>query len=246
MSDDIRRPDDAPDDEFADPEATRLVAGPLATVEPDSGHATMPDVSEVQQAAGGRPTLVIIHGAGVGQRYFLDERSYILGRAETCDLSLDDDTASRRHCELAVTPDGVRVTDLGSRNGTFVNDLPAREPTTVADGDVLRVGRTLLKYLGGRNVEVAYFEEIHRVMTTDGLTGALNRRGLDAEVERRWYEWRRYKRAFSLVMFDLDHFKSVNDTHGHRVGDRVLAAIGKIVLDMKPEEHPRCCRPTTR
>jgi len=70
-------------------------------------------------------------------------------------------------------------------------------------------------------------------MTTDGLTGALNRRGLDAEIERRWYEWRRYKRSFSVIMFDLDHFKAVNDTYGHRVGDRVLSTIGKIVLEMK-------------
>jgi len=240
MADEPRKPDADVDDanEFEDPEATRLVSGSLAALEPEVpaiAHATQPDVLGVGEHTPhvAKPTLVIIHGNDMGQRYVLDERSFVVGRGEGCDLRLDDDTASRRHCELTLVGDRLTARDLGSRNGTFVNDEVLADTVDVRDGDVLRVGRTLLKFLGGRNVEVAYFEEIHRAMTTDGLTGALNRRGLDAELERRWYEWRRYKRSFSVVMFDLDHFKAVNDTYGHRVGDRVLARVGKIVLDMK-------------
>ena len=236
MADEREHPDAEPEDEFADPEATRLVSEPLLpALDPDEPRerTTEPDIAELRHAASGRPTLVVIHGASVGQRFLLDERAYVIGRADTCDVCLDDDTASRRHCQLTVGADGLHLVDLGSRNGSYVNDVSAATPLPVVDGDVLRVGRTLLKYLGGRNVEMEYFEEIHRVMTTDGLTGALNRRGLDAELERRWYEWRRYRRSFALVMVDLDHFKAVNDTHGHRVGDRVLADLGKIVLDMK-------------
>jgi diguanylate cyclase (GGDEF)-like protein len=238
MTDEPRPPDDDDDrNEFEDAEATKLVSEPLPALVAEplaAGLATQPDLLDAAATrTAGRPTLVIIHGSDTGQRFVLGERTYVVGRAEGCDLRLDDDTASRRHAELVVGAVGVTVRDLGSRNGTYVNDNAALEPRWVDDGDVLRIGRTLLKFLCGANVETAYFEEIHRVMTSDGLTGALNRRGLDAELERRWYEWRRYKRSFSLVMFDLDHFKRVNDTHGHRVGDRVLASIGRIVLDMK-------------
>lgn len=239
MTDEPRRPDDDDDErnEFEDAEATKLVSEPLSVLVPEPvmhGLPTEPDLLGVAVArSAGKPTLVIIHGSDTGQRFVLDARVYVMGRAEGCDLRLEDDTASRRHAELIVGADGVTVRDLGSRNGTYVNDHAALQPRLVTDGDVLRVGRTLMKFLCGANVETAYFEEIHRVMTTDGLTGALNRRGLDAELERRWYEWKRYKRSFSLVMFDLDHFKRVNDTHGHRVGDRVLASIGRIALDMK-------------
>ncbi len=64
---------------------------------------------------------------------------------------------------------------------------------------------------------------------TDGLTGVANRRAFDLELERQLARWRRYGTRFALIMFDIDHFKNVNDRHGHLAGDAVLRAISELI-----------------
>ena len=64
--------------------------------------------------------------------------------------------------------------------------------------------------------------ELRLLATTDGLTGALSRRGFREEASRAVALALRYRYDLSLIMFDLDHFKVINDTHGHPTGDRVL------------------------
>ncbi|UUL81824.1 sensor domain-containing diguanylate cyclase [Sphingomonas qomolangmaensis] len=70
--------------------------------------------------------------------------------------------------------------------------------------------------------------ELRLIAQVDHLTGALTRRGFVAQAEREIARARRYGRPSSLVMLDLDHFKSVNDTYGHPAGDRVLNHVAKI------------------
>jgi len=64
---------------------------------------------------------------------------------------------------------------------------------------------------------------------TDPLTGLPNRRAFDDELGRRIAEWRRRGAAFCLVLIDIDHFKRLNDTHGHPAGDRVLCRVAKAI-----------------
>jgi len=67
-------------------------------------------------------------------------RVLVVGRAVTSDLPIYDPTVSRKHAELSLTPSGVRVNDLGSSNGTFVNGTRITD-TTVGDGDVVTFGK---------------------------------------------------------------------------------------------------------
>jgi diguanylate cyclase len=60
---------------------------------------------------------------------------------------------------------------------------------------------------------------------TDALTGVLNRRAFDDELERRVSEYQRYRQPVSLLLFDIDHFKKFNDTYGHQTGDQVLRLV---------------------
>lgn len=62
---------------------------------------------------------------------------------------------------------------------------------------------------------------------TDALTGVFNRRMFDDELTRRFAQWRRQKTPFTLAMVDVDHFKKVNDVHGHVVGDQVLRGVAQ-------------------
>ena len=97
-------------------------------------------------------------------------------------------------------------------------------------GDQLKVGRTILKFIVGDDVEAQYHEEIYRLMTTDGLTQLNNKRYFDEMLDREVARAKRYKRTFSLLVFDLDHFKSVNDRFGHLAGDAILRQLGAILL----------------
>jgi diguanylate cyclase (GGDEF)-like protein len=66
-------------------------------------------------------------------------------------------------------------------------------------------------------------ERIERLVVTDALTGSLNRHGIMPMLDAAWAQAQRHGRPLSVVLFDLDHFKRVNDQHGHGVGDEVLA-----------------------
>jgi diguanylate cyclase len=74
--------------------------------------------------------------------------------------------------------------------------------------------------------------ETHAVEArTDALTGLANRRAFDDEMARRLAEFQRHQRIFSVMMIDVDHFKKLNDTHGHQAGDAVLGGLARVLRD---------------
>jgi diguanylate cyclase (GGDEF)-like protein len=77
-------------------------------------------------------------------------------------------------------------------------------------------------------VRTRLFEQAERLATTDGLTGLLNRRTFNAQLQGRLREAQRYDRPLSLLLLDIDHFKKVNDTYGHPAGDAVLRGIADL------------------
>jgi diguanylate cyclase (GGDEF)-like protein len=169
----------------------------------------------------GDACIVVIYGPELGRRVQLGTAPFQIGRSTRNDLSLDQESVSRHHARI--TFDGVAywIQDLNSTNGTFVNDDVVAEQQ-LNDGDQIRVGRSILKFMTGENVEVQYHEEIYRMMTVDGLTQIYNRRFFNEALEREYNRSGRYQRALSLVMFDIDFFKRVNDTYGHLAGDGLL------------------------
>ncbi len=81
--------------------------------------------------------------------------------------------------------------------------------------------------------------ELEKLAHTDALTGLANRRLLLARLEEEWARARRRDRPIALLLIDFDHFKRVNDTHGHLVGDRVLEAAGQTLAALvRPEDLP--------
>lgn len=80
-----------------------------------------------------------------GQRYNLTGATTVIGRGTEADIVVDDNGVSRKHISLEVTPDGTILTDLGSTNGTFVEEQRITEVTLV-DGNAIRIGRTVIMY----------------------------------------------------------------------------------------------------
>lgn len=177
-----------------------------------------------KQTAQGEACIILLHppGPDIGRRTALDRERYVVGREADADLVISRSSVSRHHAQMARDGDGAwYVQDLGSTNGTFVNEGRI-ERKSLIDGDQIRFGDAIFKFLIGSNVESAYHEEIYRMTILDGLTGVHNKRYFLEFLERELASAHRHQHPLTLVMFDIDHFKRVNDDRGHLCGDAVL------------------------
>ncbi|MFV8756434.1 diguanylate cyclase [Nannocystaceae bacterium ST9] len=177
--------------------------------------------------------LVVIHGDNIGNKCDLipGAPAIAIGRARSNEICVDHRSVSRRHVELVVDDTGVKLTDLRSTNGTLVNDQLVSGSVYLRDGDRIKVGRTVLKFISGNNVEAALHEQLYTMTRYDALTGVFNRRSFDEKLEEEVARAHRYGRALALMLFDIDHFKRCNDTWGHRAGDHVLRGVAQLVQD---------------
>lgn len=167
-------------------------------------------------------------GPGMGTRYPLSDCPVVLGRGADCDIRINDHSVSRRHARIQPGADGYYAVDLQSTNGTFVNDIQS-SICKLKDGDYLRVGNCIYRFLAGGNVEAEYHEEIYRLTIIDGLTDIHNKRYLMEFLDRELARSTRYGRPLALILFDLDRFKVINDELGHLGGDFALRELASVV-----------------
>lgn len=169
-----------------------------------------------------RPSLIVFSGAEVGKPFGLDAGVTLIGRSAEAGLQFNSPGISRRHAELAVDGDRVELRDLGSANGTHLNNQRLEQPCTLKDGDLLRLGSVVLKFYSRESLDALLHERLYRQAMVDGLTGVYSRKFLDDALQRELRLAQRSGRLLSVVCFDLDAFKQVNDRYGHAAGDLVL------------------------
>ncbi len=197
--------------------------------EPNRHKTVVTVISKISaKPAGKQACLVVIYGIDLGRRHSVDGAAIVLGRSSKADVQIDQESVSRNHARIINTGKSLILRDLGSTNGTFVNDELIDE-YVLRDGDFVKIGRTIFKFLTGSNIENAYHEEIYRLTTVDGLTQIFNKRYFVESLERELSRAQRYRRALSLILFDIDHFKLINDRHGHLAGDQVLRQLAAVV-----------------
>jgi diguanylate cyclase (GGDEF)-like protein len=132
--------------------------------------------------------------------------------------------------------DSYLLVDTESANGTFVaGQRVARH--VLKDGDWIQFGAAAaFRYTQTDASQETLLRQLFDASVTDALTGAFNRDHLDSQLRSELSYARRHKTEVALVLFDVDHFKKVNDTYGHQAGDQVLIQISRAVSQMVRNE----------
>jgi diguanylate cyclase (GGDEF)-like protein len=200
----------------------------------DEGEVTrVANVGELQQELRARVQrdrayLIVLAGSNVGEMYRLEEGETFLGRGQGASVRLTDDGISRKHARIFQHGGEVHIEDLKSSNGTIVNGAPVTTQL-LKDGDKIRLGSTtILKFTYNDQLDESFQQQMYEAALRDGLTKAFNKKYFLDRLETEVAYARRHQTHLSLLMFDVDHFKRVNDTYGHLAGDYVLAKLSKV------------------
>jgi two-component system, cell cycle response regulator len=184
-----------------------------------------------------QPMLVVLHGPLLGKTFTIEQPVLTIGRSSQCDIQIEDDNVSRKHAEINFRDGLVWLTDLQSTNGSYVNSKRVSE-IPLNDGDLVLIGRVLFKFIHSSLVENRFFGQMYSLATTDFLTGIANRQQIINLLEQEFNRARRYDRPLSVLIYDIDRFKEINDTYGHLAGDQMLIESSRIVKDhLRVEDH---------
>ncbi len=175
--------------------------------------------------------------ATIGKMMKLDKNEFVMGRAPDTQLQVEDDGISRKHCKINMAPNGhFQLVDLGSTNGTYLNGIQVNV-ATLQDGDKIQIGaNTVVKFSIQDQLEEQYQRSIYESATRDGLTRIFNKKYFLDTLRKEFAYCLRHRVPLSLVMFDIDHFKKINDTWGHPAGDYVLQRVSAKVNETVRQE----------
>jgi len=195
--------------------------------------STSVDVNEMKDRheRNKRACLTVLTGSMSGSLYKLPYGNTLVGRAQNCELRLLDDGVSRQHARVRIGDSGTPyIEDMQSRNGTYVNGAKLEKPHALQDGDKIQVGRTtVVRFSYNDELDESFHENLMSSALRDPLTKLFNKRYFLDRLDSELKFAKRHDTAVSLLMLDLDHFKAVNDTHGHLAGDAILINLANVL-----------------
>lgn len=180
------------------------------------------------------PALVILMGPSgyIGRQFSLVQSEMTVGRSVESHIFIDDKSVSRNHARLQVLGSEVAITDLNSSNKTLVNNIPLTpmNPQRLNNNDQIKTGNIIFKFLEKGNIEALANIELNEKASKDALTGAFSKGALLEKGPEAIKRSEFLNEELSVVVFDIDFFKKVNDTYGHAAGDYVLRELSKIIM----------------
>jgi two-component system, cell cycle response regulator len=181
--------------------------------------------------------LTVLRGENPGALYMLDAPELVIGRSPDVAVAIPDESLSRCHARIVRMGSAFGIEDLHSTNGTFIDGQRVRALRPLEDDCRIFLGsRTVLHFRLLDKVELEAVRQTQALTVRDPLTGAYNRRHLQ---ERLWSEAafaRRHRTPLSLLLLDVDHFKQINDEHGHATGDAALRLLAQALSALTREE----------
>jgi two-component system cell cycle response regulator len=201
-------------------------------------------IKQGELEAQGTPPALVIQGSYLNGTIFkLTQNQVIIGKSSENQIVLDFDGISRQHCRVLVKnlddsheSQSCIVEDLQSKNGTYVNAIKLLNSYELKKGDLIKIGPISLKFIPQNDPEILAYDSLHDSATRDGLTGAFNKAYFNQQLELEFKKVQTTGKPLSLIIFDLDHFKKLNDTFGHDAGDFVLKELAALISTMGVRE----------
>ncbi|HVT10487.1 MAG TPA: GGDEF domain-containing protein [Polyangia bacterium] len=177
-------------------------------------------------------TLLVLSGSNVGEMYRIDKDAIVVGRGDRVDVRLVDDGISREHVRLTKAGESIELEDLGSTNGTYCNGRRVQRQL-LAEGDKILLGSTtILKFSYQDKLDEMFQRQMSESALRDGLTRAYNKRYFIDRIDTELQYAVRHGAPLALIFLDIDHFKKINDAHGHPAGDHVLTQLATLAMSM--------------
>lgn len=187
-------------------------------------------LAESDKEAGKKSACLLVVGGELnGEIFDLKDGETSFGRGNDNTYPMDFRGISRKHFAVHMAENQAIIEDLGSSNGTFLNNARLDVPTTLLKGDIIKVGSVAFKYIPAGDPERLTYEKLQRVANTDGLTGCFNKTYFNTALDTQVKKTHITSQPLSLIIFDLDHFKHLNDNFGHDAGDFVLKEMAALI-----------------
>jgi two-component system cell cycle response regulator len=179
------------------------------------------------------PALTLLMGPTglMGKQWPIDKLEMFIGRDPSCDIHVDEKSISKKHIRLVKNNEQVQVIDLASTNGTEISGkkVVPHSPTAISDNENIKLGNVIFKFLSKGNIEAVTIATSYDRGTIDGLTTIYNKAASMTSFEDSFKKAKLTETNLSLIVFDLDHFKKVNDNYGHQAGDYVLREVASVI-----------------
>jgi len=178
------------------------------------------------------PAVDFLGGPSMGQQIILAEGDVVVGRSKDANIVVEDEAISRYHFKIKVREKIATVEDLNSTNGTYVNGMRIKQQVLKTNDKIQISSVTVLRFSYVDTIDKNSHERFYEMALYDPVTTAHTKRYFLDRVQHEFAHSSRRNLPLSLIIFDLDFFKKVNDTHGHPAGDFILQKVSETTKGM--------------
>ncbi len=187
-------------------------------------------LAAADREAADRPACLLVVGGELnGTLFDLINSITTVGRNTENTIPLEFQGVSREHFKVLFNGEQFSVEDMGSKNGTFLNNHKLEGNKGLHKGDIIKIGSIAFKFIPSGDPERLTYDKLNREANTDGHTGCFNKTYFNNSCSFEVKKSKLRGEPLSLILFDLDHFKHLNDNYGHDAGDYVLKELADVI-----------------